>query len=286
MPLKFMLIVIAGAFLSVVMYAFGWFNDKNFRLVMRKKRISAFGRCFLHFRGTKLFENRGHAVACVKYEKTAPIVFVLCLAVVTVSRKVLGDSLTSFAVSAGFELLLFLIFILTSRNNILKYKERKKIIESRDETGFDEFTEPEKTEAFEIKSVVKVFDESEKTEEKSGGNVTSFKDGIEIVKNKGLLDDDIYNPLGADYSRKYRAVSFKGEFADGSSIQKGKEELKDKLKQSLIEESFSVNKRQSDSDKQKEIPVEDKADSVGAIIESHIDEINPEAKFKKPNTPI
>lgn len=281
------LIIAGSAALFLIYYIFGWFCDKNFRLVMRKSKLSPFKKIFLHFRGSKMKENRGHAIVCIKFEEFAflnLILGVLCFAAV----KITGQQMV-FLGSAALLGMSFAGFAFQAYMNIGKYQDRKKQTENMDETGFEDYrvtasavqTEEKKPTSYPSIKKSDIVD--------SDNRIDSLASGREYMKNKGLLDDDIFSPFVADAVDKFKGNSINGEFSEGTDIEKGKEALKDFAGKQLNTEFYrNVNNFEKPVNSYSSAPSEIKAEKESArtvqdIISEHKQDINPENKFKAVN---
>lgn len=237
-------LIIAGFIvLFLLYYLFGWFCDKNFRLVMRKTKLSPFKKFFLHFRGAKTKENKGHAVVCVKFEEFSFLNLFLgafCFAAVKLTEQ---DMV--FYGSAALMAMSFAGFAFQVYTNTGIYNDRKKQAEMMDETGFEDYravASPIQPEAQD-----KAYPNVKKSVmADSDDRIDSLESGKEYLKRKGLLDDDTYSPYFSDSAYAFRDNRNYGEFSDESNIQKGKEALKDFAGKQLNTEAYrNVNNFES-----------------------------------------
>lgn len=281
LPFDKSILILAG-FLALFFayYAAGWFCDKNFRLVMRKQKLRGLKKALFHFRGSKAKEDRGHAMICVKFEQ---------LSIVNLILGALGFAAVRFtdntfvflgcgALMAGSGLMLvYQLYI-----NIMKYKERKQQLDSRDETGFEDYRAsvseseaPKETSYPTVRTPVMV---------DSSGRTDSLESGREILKNKGLLDDDIFSPFVTDAVNKYTGNKVSTEFSEESDIEKGKAILRDMPGKQLSTESYmNVNNFDDLNNAYTQKPADTPERSVKDIIDEHKDDINPENQFKFQN---
>lgn len=286
MQLNKELLILAGfVALFFIYYGTGWFCDKNFRLVMRKTKLSPARKILYHFRGSKMKDDKGHAMVCLKFERIAFVNIILgaiCFAAV----KVTGQTLV-FLGSGALGAASFAFFVFQMYINIPKYKERKKQLDNMDETGFEDYH-------------VSVQVNASSSEEKQAkqpsvataskavitdGRIDSLESGREILKNKGLLDDDIFLPMVADVTDKFTNVKAKMSFSEESDIEIGKAALNDLAGKQLKTEAFrNVNSFDDSVFARRDENVSEESRSVKDIIDNHRDDINPENQFKAVNT--
>lgn len=282
--LKVLLIISGYLGLFLLYYIFGWFCDKEFRLVMRKTKLSSAQKIFFHFRGSKMKEDRGHAIICVKFE-TIAFVNILLGIICGIAVMVTGHTLiflASGALMAGS----FGVFAFQAYINVMKCKERKNQIELMDETGFEDYdelpqSEPPKVIPSQAVRVPKNTDDGDKT--------NSMAIGKEILKNKGLLDDDVFSPFVADAVDKFKGEELKSSFSEEGNITKGKEALRNYAGKQLSTEGFkNVNnfdrpKNAYGKDKAIEYGIEGTGKTMQDKINEHKQDINPENIFKSVN---
>ena len=275
------MMLIPAAFIALffVYYIAGWFLDKNFRLTMRKTRLSSVEKVFLHFRGTGKNKDRGHAIICVRLEKGS-FINILLGAVSYAAMRFIGGKLVILI--CGFLLLLsFGLFAFEIFMNMTKHLDRKQIIDKMDETGFEDYHVEEKTAPVSQSAAVHVPVRKEDTESIEDTRLT---DKIKEVKSKGLLDDDIFSPFVTDVTSKFRGVKTESEFSDGTSIADGKEALKNLAEKQLKAESFSgVNHFEKSKNSYSDNQNGEDEFSVRGMIDRHKQDIDPGIQMRGVN---
>lgn len=290
MQLKELLIIAGYLVMFLMYYLFGWFCDKNFRLYMRKTKLPPYKKIFFHFRGTKLKENRGHALICVKFQIVA-FINILIGAICTIAVKVTNGQMMVFLASGALLAASFGVFAFKVYENICKYNDRKKQDELRDETGLEDYDKISSVPVSEIpqqpipNQVVRApinTDDGDKTK--------SMAIGKEILKNKGLLDDDTFMPFSSNVADTFKdGTRMAAELSEADDIKRGKEALKDYAGKQLSTEGFNyVNNFEEHKNaygkvKEKSEKSEETGRSIADIINEHKQEINPENKFKSVN---
>lgn len=275
----FMIIPFGFIALFLIYYIAGWFLDKNFRMTMRKTKLSSAEKVFLHFRGTGKDKDRGHAIICVRLEKFSFINLFLAIAVFALSRLIGGKF-----VFIGFALILLMsgvLFAFEIFMNMTKHLDRKHIISQMDETGFEDYHVEEKTAPVSQSVAVHVPVRKEDTESTEDTRLT---DKIKEVKSKGLLDDDIFSPFVTDVTDKFRGVKTESEFSDGTSIADGKEALKNLAERQLKAEAFSgVNEFEKKKSFYSENNDAEDEFSVRGMIDRHKQDIDPGIQMRGVN---
>lgn len=259
MQLNKELLILAGFIaLFLISYATGWFCDKNFRLVMRKTKLSAFKRLLFHFRDSKMKENKGHSVVCVGLERLAFADLFLgagCFAAV----KFTGNTVV-FLGSAALMAASFGLYVFQLYTNVPKYKARKKELDKMDETGFEDYRSAPKQKPVQSEAVrVNQYPNIRKdTVADSDGRIDSMESGRELLKKKGLLDDDIFSPFVSDVTDKFTGEKIMAEFSDESDIEIGKAALEDLAGKQLKTDAYSGVNRFEESRNTYSKPAENK----------------------------
>ena len=266
-----LLMIIPVGFIALffIYYIAGWFLDKNFRLTMRKTKLTAAQKVFLHFRGTGKNKDRGHAVICVRLEKFSFINILLGAVAFAASKFIggkpalLGSGFLLFMSAAFFAFEIFM--------NMTKHLDRKHIIDEMDETGFEDYRIEEKITPVSQSVAVPV-----KKEIAQSSQNTKLTDKIKEVKNKGLLDDDIFSPYITDVTSKFRGVKTESEFSEGTSIAEGMEALKGIAERQLKAEAFSgVNQFEKKESSYSGSQKADERLSLQEMIDKHKQDIDP-----------
>lgn len=276
-------LVLAG-FLGMFLlyYVFGWLFDKKFRTVMSKSKLSSFKKILFHFKGSKMKEDKGHSNACIRSE-TVSLVNLVLGALCFFAVKITGQTLV-FLASAALMAMSFAGFVFLVYINIVKYTTRTRQAQLMDETGFEDYHAARQVQPPKQASYPNARSKSESI---TGEVTDSMESGREYLKNRGLLDDDVFSPVVADAMDKYVGNEIKLDFAKESDIAKGKEALRDFAGKQLNTEAYgSVNNFEKAVNS---YSAEEKSEkTVQDIISEHKQEINPENQFKAVNsyTPV
>lgn len=240
---------------------------------------------FFHFRGSKMKEDKGHAIICVKFQAIA-FLNLLLAAICGVTVKVTAGQTMVFLASGALMAGSFGVFVFQAYMNVMKCNERKRQIELMDETGLEDYDaipqpEPQREIPSQAVRVPKNTDDGDKT--------NSMAIGKEILKNKGLLDDDIFSPFVTDAVDKFNDGSIRTEFSQEGDIKRGKEALRDYAGKQLSTEGFNnVNnferyRNTGRENNEKSESIEEIGRTMREKINEHKQDINPENKFKSVN---
>lgn len=242
MDIKSIIILAGFIALFVIGYFTGWYCDKDFRLFLRKTKLSPFKARIYRFRDSKIEEDKGHAVVCVNFQQLAFLD--LTLGIICFLSVFITKSKLIFLGSGALMALMGAMFLFQLYINTMKYKERKSRSEKMDETGFEEYrstapvapmpksSQPTKRTAAIVKS-----------ENTNTDKIDTLAGGREYLKNKGLLDDDVFSPFVSDVTSKFTGVSIREDFAKADDISSGKEMLKGMIERQLKEEPFTSSNK-------------------------------------------
>lgn len=282
MDIKSIIILAGFLALFVIGYFTGWYCDKDFRLFLRKTKLSPFKARIYLFRGSRVKEDKGHAVSCVNFQQLAFLN--LALGIICFWSVLKSKSKLVFLGSGALMALMGAMFLFQLYINTMKYKERKSRSEKMDETGFEEYrstapvapmpksSQPTKRTAVVVKS-----------EDTNTDKIDTLAGGRAYLKNKGILDDDVFSPFVSDVTNKFNSVRIREDFSKADDISSGKDMLKDMIERQLKEEPFASSNK---FERSVNFYSKDEAGTESTIkdeIDKHKQEIDPENQFKTVN---
>ncbi len=182
-------LIAAGCFMLFIMYyLFGWFFDKNFRLVMNVSELSPAQKRFFRFRGSKSSSDDKHAVICIRAEMLSfinIIMGILCFAAIKFTGKYLV-----YIGSVAFTEISLVGFVFIAYMNINKYRAIQNGINQADETSFENY---EKNVEAEFKAPEKPAYPTVKKASVTGKTANNIESGKKYLKNRGLFDNDVFS---------------------------------------------------------------------------------------------
>lgn len=100
--LMFKEILFACYFISfLILYFFGWYNDKRLRMVAKTIRLHSFARIFFHFRGAKQSKSDSHSAICVYFELAALVLFFILNPASFLTAKLIQDIIIIDRIALG-----------------------------------------------------------------------------------------------------------------------------------------------------------------------------------------
>lgn len=236
MDIKSLIILVGFIGLFAASYFTGWYCDKEFRLFLRKTKLSPFKAYIYRFRDAKIKEDKGHAVVCVNFQQLSFLSLIMGIICFVSFFKTKSSMI--FLGSCVLLLLMGSMFLFQLYTNTMKYKERKMHFKEMNEAGLEDFRSTVPTHSYRVPDFSEHVDSFVPTEETNNDKIDSLASGREYIKNKRILDDDIFSPFVTDVTSKFTNVRMREEFADGDSISAGKAILKDTIERQLNEEHF------------------------------------------------